>query len=424
MERVKKYQWMKIMSDKIITAIIIMTFLTLSGLHANSVFSFYGFPNQENNSDIYGAGMGETGIGDVFRKNTGYQNPSLSTTLNQVYFSTGILYGSYYYYDSQDNDFRLDGLHFPYFNMTVPLKRHRIGFDFAPILSGNTDVYLYDQSWVTDDLDYSYTEITKVRSYIYKGSFFYAYKHKLINSGFSIDYYLGHRFRAWSQEYTGAGNFINPRYEFNETFGSPGLTVGINKSMGSFSIGAMYRYGVLMEGKTELVSVHSVFDLGDSNFELPHKIGIGTAYRISDNYRLTSDLEYEIWSSNDYYDDPADTYKLGLGLAYEPYWGHEKWYQKIPLRGGGYYRTLPFQAGGNDLTETGFTFGFTLPLQSPNSQLDFSLKYMIRGDADQNGYQDKQVLFGIGLSGFDFFRSRPKRIEPREIPEAEFEGYR
>jgi hypothetical protein len=259
---------------------------------------------------------------------------------------------------------------------------------------------------------------------VFKGSFFYAYKYKLVNTGFSIDYYLGHRFRAWTQEYTGAGGFINPKYEFNQTFLNPGITVGLNRNFGDFSLGAMYRKAVSMKGKTELVTVHSVFDMGDSTFELPHKFGIGSAYRITDNYRVTADVEYELWSSNDYYPDPTDPYKLGLGFAYEPYWGYEKWYQKIPFRTGGYYRTLPFQVNGNDLTEMALTFGFTIPLQSPNSQLDFALKYMVRGDTAENLYQDKQYLIGIGLSGFDFFRSRPKKIEPREIPQAEFEGFR
>jgi len=403
---------------------LIIAFFSYSGLTANSVFSFYGIPNQENNTDIYGTGMGETGLGDVYRKNTGYKNPSLATTLNQVYFATGILYGYYYYYDDQDNEFRKDGLHFPYFNMTVPLKRHRFGFDFAPILSGNADVYSYDQNWAEDDFSYNYTEINKVRSYMYKGSFFYAYTDRIVNVGFSLDYYLGHRFRAWTQEFSGASGFINPRYEYNETFRNPGITIGLNKNFGSLSIGGMYRHAVAMKGTTELVSVHSVFDLGDSNFELPHKIGVGSAYRISDNYRVTADIEYELWSENEYYKNSSDTYKLGVGFAYEPYWGYKKWYQKIPLRTGGFYRTLPFDVNGNELSEMALTFGFTIPLQSPNSQIDFAVKYMVRGDQKDNLYQDRQLLFGIGLSGFDFFRSRPRRTEPREIPEAEFEGFR
>jgi len=412
------------MQIKIILLSVLITLMSLSVLSANSVFSFTGIPNNESNSDIYGSGMGETGIGDVFRINTGYSNPSLATTINQVHFSSGIVYGYFYYYDEAGNDFRKDGIHFPYFNFTVPLSRHRIGFDFTPILSGSADVYSYDRTFELEGESYNYTEINKVRSYIYKTSFFYAYKHRILNTGISFDYFLGHHFRAWSQEFEGMGNAINPRYELNQTFRSPGISIGVNRNFGNYALGALYRIPVSLEGDKELVTVHSVYDMGDSNFELPQKTGIGMAYKLTDNYRLTADLEYEFWSETDFYDDPSDTYSIGLGLAYTPYWGRDRWYRRIPLRIGGYYRTLPFQANGNDLNEMALTCGITIPLQSPNNQIDLSLKYMVRGDKDENRYQDRNILFGISLSGFDFFRSRPKRIGDREIPEAEFETYR
>ncbi len=403
-----------------------IAFLSLSGLGANSIFSFHGFPVHESSSDLYGTGMGETGIGDVFRKNTGFLNPSLSTTLNQVYFSSGLVYGLYYYYDDQDNEFRKDGLHFPYFNVIIPLKRHRIGFDFTPVLSGNSDFYSYDNEIDIDGYLFQYNEINKVRSYLYKASLLYAYKHRIADAGISFDYYLGHRFRAWSQEDNGteAAYSIDSKYEFNKTFRNPGVTIGLNRRMGNLSLGIMYRKSVTMKGDKELVTRHSVYDLGESSFDLPDKIGFGSAFRLTDNFRLTTDLEYDLWSKTDSYEDPSDTYKVAFGLAFEPYWGDEKWYKNIPLRTGGYYRILPFQVNGNDLSEMGVTFGFTLPLPSPNAQLDFAFKYLIRGDSGKNGYQDKNILFGIGLSGFDFFRSRPRKIEHRDIPEAEFEGFR
>lgn len=419
----KKKKWMTDMVIKITIAVLMITCLTLTGLSANSIFSFQGFPNHESNADIYGSGMGETGIGDVYRINTGYLNPSLSTTLNQVYFSTGIKYGFFYYYDDRDNDFRTDGLHFPYFNATIPLSRHRVGFDFAPLLSGNVDQNSPDRTVVINGEEFHFSESQKVRSYLYKGSLFYAYNHRIVNIGFSLDYYLGHRFKALSQNYTGVTGFINPRYEFNQTFRSPGFTAGMNKRFGNFAFGAMYRSAAIMEGEEELVAVHSVFDIGDSSFELPHRLGLGTAYRLNNNYRLTVDFEYELWNGTDSYTYPSDTYRAGLGIAYEPHWGNDRWYQRIPLRAGGYYRTLPFLANGNDLSEFAATFGFTIPLQSPNNRIDFSLKYLVRGDTGENTYQDRSLLFGIGLSGFDFFRSRPRRIADREIPQAEFEGY-
>ncbi len=415
---------------KILITGLIITTMPFTGLAANSVFSFYGFPNQEGISDIYGTGMGETGIGNVFRKNTGYLNPSLSTTLNQVYFSTGIMYGFSYFYDDQENDFRKDSLHFPYFNITVPLKRHRIGFDFSPTLSGNLDNYSFDNVQEINGYEFHYNELNRVRSYIYKASILYAYKHRIVNVGFSLDYHLGHHFRGWQQYDMGIEDLADiapeheSKYEFNRTFREPGFTVGLNKRLNNFAFGALYRNALLMKGNRELATWHTTFDMGESQFELPHKIGFGAAYRFSDSYRMTADMEIELWSETESYENPSDTYRLGIGFSYEPYGGHDEWFRKIPLRTGGYYRTLPFRAGGNELSEIGFTMGFSLPLPSPNAHIDFAVKYMVRGDTGENGYQDRKLLFGVGLSGFDFFRSRPRRIEPRDIPEAEFEGFR
>jgi hypothetical protein len=392
------------------------------GLAANSVFSFYGIPHQDNNIDVYGMGMGESGMADVYRKNTSFFNPSLATTVNHVNFSTGISTGYFYHYDNDGNSSRTDGLHFPYFNATVPIRKSRIGFSFAPYLSGNIDVYSKDNDWE----EMQYTEVNKVRSYIYKSSLFYAYQNDIINFGVALNYYLGHRYRAWNQDFTGVGNFINAAYEINETYRNPGISIGVNRAFGNFAIAAVYNSNVTMEGKRELVSRHTVFSLDERRFEIPKNYGLGFAYRLSDEFRITTDIFYDVWSETSYYDKPEDTYRIASGIAYEPEWGQGNWYRKIPLRIGGYHRTLPFTVPGNDnkIEETGFTFGFTIPLQSPNNQLEFAVKYLTRGNKENHGYQEENLLFSIGFSGFDFFRSRPRKIGERDIPEAEFEGFR
>lgn len=398
---------------------ILLIILTNRVAYANSVFSFDGFPVQYYGMDVYGLGMGETGIGDTYRQNTGFINPSLSTTINQVYLSTAISTGNYYFKDEKSR-FRTDGVNFPYFNIVVPLSNHRLGFNYNSYLSGNADVYGRSKQWENG----IFADVNKIRSYLYRGSFIYAYKNRITNVGFSLDYVLGHRYRSWEQVFRRVAPFENPKYEYNETFKNFGFTLGFNKSIGNLSFGGLYRAPIELVGKTELATrIDTVFALGDSKLDTPHHIGLGATMKAIDIFKLSSDVNYELWSETAYYEDPRDTYKISLGLAYEPLWGTEGWYKKIPLRIGGYYRTLPFKANDSYLDEYAATFGFSIPLQAPNSQLDFSLKYLIRGNTDDHKYSDEGIILTVSISGFDFFRSRRKRTEDRDIPKAEFESY-
>ncbi len=409
------------MRYKLIIIAFIINLLIITDLRANSIFSFKGFPIQDYNTDVLSLSMGGAGIGDTFRRNTSFINPSLSTTLNQVYFSTGISTGYYYYHDSSYK-FRDDGIYFPYFNITIPLSNHRIGFNYSSYLSGNIDTYLKDKKW--EEADLSFSEINRVRSYIYKGSLFWSYKHELVNLGLSFDYLLGHQFHSWKQEYVGAGFFIDPWYEVNRNYSNYGYSVGLNRSFGEVSLGALYSSPTNLEGDQEVVTRHKVFDIEQAKFETPHHLGLGLAWRLNYNYRIASDFHYELWSQTKSYEDSDNTYKFSLGLAYEPHWSYEKWHRRIPLRIGGYYRTLPFKVNDKNLDEIAASFGFTVPLQTPNSQLDFAIQYVVRGDVDLHDYSDESLILSIGFSGFDFFSSRKKKIDDRDIPEAEFESFR
>lgn len=397
--------------------------LLVSGLSAHSVFSFDGLPVQDYNYDVYSLGMGETGISDTFRKNTGFFNPSLSSTLNQVYFSTGISTGYYTFEDSNDS-FRNDGVTFPYFNVTIPLGAHRLGFNYSSYLSGNAKVRGDEQ----ETENYKFREINDIKSYIYKGSFLYAYKNPLVNVGLSFNYYLGNSERTWRRNYSHiedmTGVFEDPQYRIRETFGNYGFGIGLNRTFDNISVGAAYHSPVDLVDTAELITIFDDYEIDRPGFLKPHHLAFGLTWRHRDIYRISSDVHYEMWSETDYYTSPRDTWKFSLGLAYQPLWGQDSWLRNIPLRIGGYYREIPFKANNEYLEETAFTLGLSIPLEAPNSQVDLSLKYSTRGSVGTHGFADENLILSIGISGFDFFRSRQKKTEEREIPEAEFDTFR
>ncbi|MDI3504415.1 MAG: hypothetical protein PWP64_1351 [Candidatus Cloacimonadota bacterium] len=84
-------------------------------------------------------GMGDTGASDVFRFNSGYANPAQRNRSNKTIFGTGILLGYTSYkseYQGQKRSYRDDSLDFSYFSVSVPIKQHRLGFQFNPFANG------------------------------------------------------------------------------------------------------------------------------------------------------------------------------------------------------------------------------------------------------------------------------------------------
>ena len=131
-----------------------------------------------------------------------------------------------------------------------------------------------------------------------------------------------------------------------------------------------------------------------------------------------SRMTYELWKNTESYDE--NTYRLALGLAYDPLSGYGQWYERIPLRCGGNYRVLPFEKNDNKIYEKSISFGGSIPLKSSGKKIDIGIKYLLRGDKNKHGVREKTVMFYFGITGFDIFSKRAKRTGPREIPQVDY----
>ena len=111
--------------------------------------------------------------------------------------------------------------------------------------------------------------------------------------------------------------------------------------------------------------------------------------------------------------------KFGFGIGYDPLSGYGNWYNQIPLRFGGYMRELPFEKNDKKIVEKAFTCGVSIPLKSPDKKIEIAAKYLTRGNVDEHSLADRSIMFTFGVSGFDIFKKRPKKIAPRDIPKAD-----
>ena len=222
----------------------------------NSIFSYDGFPVQFYGKDIYSLGMGDTGASDIFRNNTGYANPALHNLSNRSLFSTGILLG-YNQYRSRDagggeSSYLDNSLDFPYFSISIPVKQHRLGFQFNSYASG----VVANQRQVGDIL-----EKQSMDRYLHRVDLIYSYGWKGFQAGVSGNYYFGHDVREFSQD-SGNGLF-NTNEELSRTYSNPGVTVGVLKYFDTLSLGAHFSLGSKLSGSEKRVSIHEEETLGD-----------------------------------------------------------------------------------------------------------------------------------------------------------------
>lgn len=401
-----------------LTAIL---FLVSALLAANSIFSFGGMPLEYYGNDVYGMGMGETGSADMFRINPNLHNPSIATTTNNVLFSTATSLGYIWYKDSANNEFRDDGIYMPYFTMAIPIANHRFAFIFNSVASGNIDNVVVCDPIVSFGDTLQYSEVNRLSSSLYKADIAYALKNSYANIGVAMNYYLGHRIRYWKIDFED-DDLEDAKYEIEKVYKNPGFTIGISKKIGKISLGTTYSSHIKLEGNTTYKYDHTPYadtlNLNDDFlFEVPTQVSAGITWKFLEKYKASFDGHYQLWEDTDIHD--KNTFKIGLGLAYDPLSGYGSWYENIPLRIGAYYRELPFTVNNEKIGEKAVTFGSSIPLKSPNKKIELAVTYQTRGDVDIHGISDESLMFSFGITGFDIFKKRNKRIEHREIPEAD-----
>ncbi|MGC9361767.1 MAG: hypothetical protein ACP5F3_02455 [Candidatus Syntrophosphaera sp.] len=397
--------------------LLILATLPLWG--GNSIFSYDGHPIRYYGTDIYSLGMGEAGASDVFRLNTGYANPAMHNLSNRSLFSTGIVmgYNAYRSRDGEGNeeDHLDDSLDFPYFNLSIPLKIHRVGAQFSSMASG---VVSNQREFILADST-SILEKQSIDRYLYRLDLIYSISLGRNNFGISGNYYLGHEVRNFTQE--ADYGIFNTREKLERSYKNPGFTLGYLHHQDKFAFGAHYSPAWKLTGEEIRTSIHEEEDPVDYEYELPAQYSASVTALPLEAFKIACDLHYEDWEAI----DPAryvDSWKVSLGAAYEPTGDKDNIFLRLPLRGGVSYRRLPFRADPEALEtvdELALSLGLTIPLKGEVNRIDCGLQYVRRGDLDKNKLADNSFLLMFGFTGFDILNKAPDRTAPREIPEEE-----
>ena len=394
---------------------MILICLTVTLWGGNSIFSYYGPSCQNYGNDVYGITMGNTGVSDVFRKNTGYGNPAVLGSSNKTLLSTGLLFGwtNYQSDDGTKRSFRDNSLDFPFFSVAIPLANHHLGFQFNSMASG---VLENKTAFTVDSLNV--TEKQSIDRYIYRADLLYAMSFKNFNLGMGFNYYFGHDIRKFYQN-SGFGIF-NTSEKLERSYKNPTATLGFTAKYNKLSVGAAYTQECTLSGDEIRSSIHETEDLGSIKYSIPSQFSLGVTTLITDEFKITTEYGMELWESAAHTEYSKNSWKLGAGFAHDPTPDTRKTFLgSLPKRIGFSYRALPFDVNGNSIRETVLSGGISVPIKHSDNQLDFGMQYVIRGDIGQNKLQDRAVMFMLGITGFDIITGGFDRTSPRDIPVSE-----
>ncbi len=399
-----------------------------SSLFANSIFSKYGWVEEDFGMDIYSQGMGEIGIADINRNNLGIANPALLTTANKSIFSTSFKFG-YDYYDDGEDKYKDKSAYFPYASLIIPVnKSNFLGLGFSQRFHN----YLENCRYYRGDFDYqNYKETSLFDGSISCVGIAYAHKYNLsgnrlnlsgnwqISFGFGFNYYFGQNTKEREIDFTD-NSFIDYRENVRSKFDGCNFLFGFTTKISRLTIGGFF------ENKAKLnsnYSHHLIFTSYEEHWadeELPTQLGGGINYQITEDFSIETDYRISLWkdikSKNSEAKLDRNSQFIALGISYLPSYS-DKFYRKTSLRAGFYYKQLPFTSDNSYVNEMAVTCGFDVPIKARLlGKLSVAFQYGIRGTVRDNGYSDHFVKFSIGIFAGDEWKKRRRRID-REIPQ-------
>ena len=183
-----------------------------------------------------------------------------------------------------------------------------------------------------------------------------------------------------------------------------------------FKAGLTYDLGATIDAEKFATTEQRIVDIpiiSDSvenvrgTLELPQAFTAGISFNNGLKWTVGLDVRYQQWSDfRDFEgtnDDLADQIRIGLGgeLTPDPT-SVTSYFKRVTYRMGLSYENTPYQVIGSDgslnqVNDFGINIGWTLPV-SRISNLDFAVKYGVRGDVDNTLIREEYFKFYLGVT--------------------------
>lgn len=136
----------------------------------------------------------------------------------------------------------------------------------------------------------------------------------------------------------------------------------------------------------------------DISYRIPSSLGLGISYHNIDKLILGFDVKTTQWASaGESGDQFVNTTKIGFGVQWTPdYASLNSFWKRIDYRLGITFDKLPYVFNGNEINETGVTFGGSIPMGVSN--LDLAFKYGVLGTLDNDLIREDYFRIVIGAT--------------------------
>lgn len=374
-----------------------------------SPYSQYGIGDLQSKN--FAAAKGFGGASTAFR-NSLFMNPVNPASYSAIALTT-MEFGVNANYKSMqigDSVYTTGDGFIDYVALGFPIKQN-IGMSFGLIPLSKTN-YSYQQT--IDDPDIG--EVSKL--YRGKGRLYRLYagaayqypktdtsKH-LFSVGANMVYIFGQNEYAQGISFPSSQNAFNSRQTSEVRFGDFAWDLGVQyklklKKSQYFVFGASAEMPFNVkttrtntyEKFRQISTQYTIVDTVGTSEAIKEKVGLPFVYRFGFSYSKSErintylDLEYSTWSRfNPSFQrdaDYTDSWKLSAGLEYSPK-PSKKFFNRMIYRLGAYYDKGFYSIDGEQISEFGTSFGFSVPLKSAFSKINVSLEGGSKGTNAQN----------------------------------------
>lgn len=391
-----------------------------------SVYTRYGIGDLRMSFSARRFAMGELGVALSDKDYLNYLNPAGWNEMRLTRFETGALYSGNQSQNSSSSVYQTN-VSFNGMMFGFPIDRElgiSVATGLVPVSSVGYEISQKMKDPLLDEFNLSYTGQGGLSKFFIGASYRLPFDFSL---GLTYDYYYGRIENNSKVEFVQGSNFRNVSFREETSYHGMGFTAGIissdlSKHFGTnfvkdLKIGLVFSSGIplsLDSVNNSLTTIGAVTtSTGSVKSNLPLKFGVGTSFRLFENYTFITDYLFQpfsefavegIKSTN-----LQNFYKASIGFEYRDaetrsssFWDH------IMLRGGLSYEQLQYKINNTGLSQFSIYAGLSLPLGYDNA-IDLAFQYGRRGTTDKNLLLENIFKFNVSLSIGELWFIRQER---------------
>ena len=405
----------RLLSLSTIAMLCLLSFSTLAQItldgdppKTNSPYSLIGIGDLSPQNYIHSLGMGGLGASFNHPYMVNLVNPASIGFLKATAFEIGG-FARFANLDTQSTQLNTYAGNFSYMSIGFPIKNQvnieldrrpplvdwKMNFALTPFSTVGYNISSRSSVASVDSLSTLYTG----KGGTYKIAWTNAVEYKDLSVGLDIGYFFGNIINETTAEfddqsnsfltslieeksYSGfvwkLGGIYNYHFDTKEDEAIKKLSLGAyisNQSSVTTNSSEFYRRFSTVFSTLDPNSLDTIRNTSEVKGEiiLPQEFGIGITYEKVDNFRVGIDFSTSQWSSyteNGQSIGLKNTYRLAAGGEFIPNANsYNRYWSRVRYKAGFHYTQDPRSDEFNEqLTETGVTFGMTLPVVLPRGQ--------------------------------------------------------